>query len=107
MSEIAVTQSDRWKTVDAQPGDVIVIRIEENLATGYSWEIVSGEGSVLTLKESNYIESAGMAMGRGGMRLLRFVALARGNQEIRLHLRRPWDLPDKAIEQFGITIRVL
>lgn len=108
MAEIIVTQSDRGGTVDVRPGDVIVIRMTENLTTGYGWEIESGEGVVVALMESNYVEAAGaVMMGRSGMRLLRFVALAQGSQEVRLQLRRPWDPPDKAIEQFGITIRVL
>lgn len=107
MSEIVVAESDRGRTVDVRPGDVIAIRIEENLTTGYGWEIEPGEDTVLALKESSYVEAAGMAMGRHGTRLLRFVALAQGSQEVRLQLRRPWDPPGKAIEQFGITIRVL
>jgi len=107
MSEIIVTQSDRGRTVDVRPGDVIVIRLEENLTTGYGWEIESGKGTVVALEESNYVEAPGRAMGRGGMRLLRFVALAQGSQEVRLQLRRPWDPPGKAVEQFSITIRVL
>lgn len=107
MSEIVVTRSDRGRTIDARPGDVIVFRIEENLTTGYSWQIESGEGTVAALEESKYVEAAGMKMGCSGMRLLRFVALAPGSQEVRLQLRRPWDPPDKAIEQFAITIRVL
>lgn len=107
MSEIVVTQSDQGRTVDVRSGDVIVIRMTENLTTGYGWEIESGEGTVVTLAESNYVEVAGKDMGCGGMRVLRFVALAQGNQEVRLQLRRPWDPPNKSIEQFGITIRVL
>jgi len=106
MSEIVVTRSDRGRTIDVRPGDVIVIRIEENLTTGYGWEIESGEGTVVALEESNYVEAAGMATGRSGMRLLRFIARAPGSQEVRLQLRRPWDPPDKTIEQFSITIRV-
>lgn len=106
MSETVITRIDRGRTIDARPGDVIVIRIEENLTTGYGWEIESREGGVLALKESSYVESTDVVMGRGGMRLLRFVALAQGSQEIRLQLRRPWEPPDKAIEQFSVTIRV-
>lgn len=107
MSEIVVTQNDRGRAIDVQPGDVIVICMTENLTTGYGWEIESGEGAALALEESNYVEDAGKAMGRDGMRVLRFVALAQGSQEVRLQMRRPWDPPDKAIEQFSFTIRVL
>jgi inhibitor of cysteine peptidase len=106
MSEIVVTRDDRGRIIEARQGDVIVFRLEENLTTGYGWEIEPGEGAVAALKESSYVEAAGTAMGRSGMRVLRFVALAQGNQEIRLQLRRPWDPLDKAIEHLDMTIRV-
>jgi predicted secreted protein len=70
MSEIVVTRSGQGGTIDARLGDVIVLRLEENLTTGYGWEIVSGEGTILALKGSTYSEAAGIAMGRGGIRLV-------------------------------------
>lgn len=106
MSEIVITQSDQGKTIDAQQGDVIVLSLEENIATGYGWEIESNKGTVLTLEQSNYNDDVGMEMGRGGTRALRFGASALGSQEICLQLRRPWDPPEKAIKQFSITIQV-
>ncbi len=106
MSEIAVSRSDLGRTLDARPGDLVVIRIEENLTTGYGWEVEPFADTVLALAESSYVEATDRAMGRGGMRSVRFVARAPGSQQVRLQLRRPWDPPEKAIEQFSVTIRV-
>lgn len=106
MPEIVVTRGSQGKTIDAHLGDVIVFQLEENLTTGYSWQVECGDGAVIALGESTYLESNGMAMGRGGMRLVHFIALSPGNQEVRLHLRRPWDSTDKSNEQFSVTIRV-
>jgi predicted secreted protein len=106
MSEIVVTQQDQGRIFDAQQDDVIVFRLEENLATGYGWEVEPLEGFVVELIESTYVEAPGMAIGRGGMRVLRFVAKSTGTQEIHLRLRRSWDPPDRALEQLEVTIRV-
>ena len=106
MSEIVVTKQDQGRIIEAQQGDAIVFRLEENLTTGYGWEIETVEGSVVELIESTYIVAPGMAMGRGGMRVLRFVARSPGSQEIRLILRRPWDPPDRVLEHLKVTIRV-
>jgi predicted secreted protein len=106
MSEIVVTRHDNGRIIEAHPGDVIVFRFEENLTTGYGWEVETVEGSVFELIESTYVETPGMAMGSGGMRVLRFVARSPGSQEIRLRLRRPWDSPDRALEHLEVTIRV-
>jgi predicted secreted protein len=76
------------------------------LTTGYGWEVETVEGTVIKFIESTYVEAKGMAIGRGGTRVLRFVARSPGSQEIRLQLRRPWDPPDKSLEHLKVTIRV-
>lgn len=106
MSEITVTRDDQGRTVEARPGDLIILRIAENLTTGYAWEIESADGAVVELEQSGYVESDGAPMGRGGLRVLRFIARAPGIQEVRLQLRRPWDPPGQAIEQFSIRVQV-
>ena len=105
MSEIIVTQQDLGDIIEANRDDVIVIRLEENLTTGFQWQVET-EGRVVELIESNYVEAPGKAMGRGGTRILRFVARSSGSQEIYLKLRRPWDPPDKSAERLNVTIRV-
>ena len=106
MSEIVVTQHDQGSIFEAHRDDVIVFRLEENLTTGYGWEVEAVDGTVVELIESTYVEAPGMAMGRGGTRVLRFVARSPGSQEIRLRLRRPWDPPDRALEHLEVTIQV-
>jgi predicted secreted protein len=106
MSEIIITEQDQGKIIEAHQGDVIVCRLEENLTTGYEWEVEPTAGSVLELIDSTYIQSPGIVMGRGGMRVLRFIAKSPGNQEIHLRLRRSWDSPDKALNRLDIMIQV-
>ena len=106
MSEIVITQRDQGRIIEAHQGDVIVFRLEENLTTGYGWELGTIEGSTLELIDSTYIESPGIVMGRGGMRVLRFMARSPGNQEIRLRLRRPWESLEKALKRLAVMIQV-
>ena len=106
MSEISVTRQDQGRVFEAHQDDVIVFRLEENLTTGYGWEVETVEGSLVELIDSTYLEAAGTAMGRGGTRVLRFVARSPGSQDIRLRLRRPWDPPDRVLEHLKVTILV-
>jgi predicted secreted protein len=106
MSEIVITRHNQGNIFEAQLDDVIVFRLEENLTTGYGWEVESIDNSMVELIESTYTEAPGMLLGRGGMRVLRFVVRSPGSQDIRLRLRRPWDPPDKALEHLEVTIRV-
>ncbi|HEX8989318.1 MAG TPA: protease inhibitor I42 family protein [Rhodocyclaceae bacterium] len=106
MSEIEVTQIDQGRAVDVRVGDTVVIRLDENIATGYSWEPDPADGRAAVLEQAKYVEAAGTAMGRGGTRVLRYAAGEQGTLQVRLRLRRPWDPPERAIGHFGITIRV-
>ena len=106
MSEIMITGHDQGSVFEAHQGDRIVFRLEENLSTGYGWEAEAAEGSVVELVESTYVKAPGTAMGRGGTRTLRFVAVSPGSQDIHMVLRRQWDPPDKVRERLDVTIRV-
>jgi predicted secreted protein len=106
MSEIVITQDDQGRTIEAQQGDTIVFHLEENLATGYGWELDSVEGFAVELTDSTYNQSPGTLMGRGGMRVLRFIAKEPGSQEIHLRLHRSWDPPEKVLKEFNVKIHV-
>lgn len=106
MSEIHVEQSDHGKTLKAHPNDVVEIRLDENLTTGYGWETAEIDSSVLEPLDSSYTEHPGSLLGRGGVRTFRFKAGSPGSAQLRLRLRRPWEPVDAAIEHFEITIEV-
>ena len=78
MSDRVVTRNDQGRTITVQTGDAIVLRIEENLSTGYSWDIAAESGPVLALQHSEHVAATGGLMGCSGMRLLHFVAQAAG-----------------------------
>ncbi|HWQ47978.1 MAG TPA: protease inhibitor I42 family protein [Methanosarcina sp.] len=105
MSEIVIEQDDLGHIIEADPSDVIVLRLEENLTTGYMWEVET-QGSVVELIESTHVENKGIAMGCAGVRVLRFVLKSAGSQEIHLRLRRSWDPPYKALKHLDVTIWV-
>ena len=83
MSEISVTRQDQGSVFEAHQDDVIVFRLEENLTTGYGWEVETVEGSLVELIDSTYLEATGTAMGRGGTRVLRLVAVAQRHDNLR------------------------
>ncbi len=106
MSDIHIAQGDHGKTVKAHRGDVIEIRLDENLTTGYGWETAELDRSVLEPLDSGYEEKPGSLLGRGGVRTFRFKAGSPGSAPLRLRLRRPWEPADAAIEHFEVTVKV-
>jgi inhibitor of cysteine peptidase len=106
MPEIVITQNDQKRIVEASQGDTIVFRLEENPTTGYEWEVGTIKGSILELIDSKYLESPGILMGRGGMRVMRYLARSIGNQEFHLRLRRSWDPRNEALNRLDVTVQV-
>ncbi len=106
MPEILVSSSDKGRMFEAKQGDVIVIRLDENITTGYSWESGVIDSPFVEASPSEYTSAAGTAMGRGGTRTFRFQAKSSGSGQIRLRLRRPWEPEDAAIDSFAVNIQV-
>jgi len=104
MPEILITQNDQDRTIEANQGDLIVIRLAENLTTGYGWELEAIDSTVLEFLDSDYSEDRDELMGRGGTRTFRFQTKSPGTQHIQLGYRRPWE--DVAVEHFDVNIRV-
>ena len=86
-------------------GDTIVIELDENPTTGYSWEIQRVDAGVLSDPESEFeFESAHGATGAGGRR--RFVChlIGAGRAEPMLVLRRPWEHPEAAVQRWEAVV---
>lgn len=85
MTEIVITGKDHGKTIKARQDDRIVFQVQENLSTGYRWEVEGTERKPVEFIDSTYTESPGSVMGGGGMRVVRFVARSVGTQEIHMY----------------------
>jgi inhibitor of cysteine peptidase len=106
MSEILITPPDQGSTFEANQGDLIVIRLEENITTGYQWEVGVIDSSMVEPLDTDYLPTPRASIGSGGMRTFRFRAKSSGSERIQLRLRRSWEPVDAAIECFEVNIRV-
>jgi predicted secreted protein len=106
MPVVLITGRDQGSTKEANRGDWIVILLEENLTTGYQWEMESLDSPVLELLDSDHSPDPGILMGRGGTRIFLFRARSSGSQQTQLRLRRSWEPVDAAIDCFNVNIRV-
>lgn len=85
---------------------IILIALESNPTTGYSWE-VSYDETMLELVEQTYElgEYAKLGVvGAGGTELFRFKALESGETEITMVHKRAWE--EEVIDQKVFTIEV-
>jgi predicted secreted protein len=100
--------TDPSQTIDigADSEFVILIALESNPSTGYSWQASYDEG-LLELVEESYelgpYAKIGL-VGAGGTELFRFKALGKGEAEITMVYKRPWET--EVLEQRVFTVDV-
>lgn len=92
-------------TVEVQVGDEVVLRLPENPATGYRWELDAARGA-LELADDSYVRPRGSAgVGAGGERHFRFRATEAGATRVQLRLARGWETGAPA-EEGSVAVTV-
>jgi inhibitor of cysteine peptidase len=106
MSVVTLSRGDNGKTIEAQTGDSIVVRLDENPTTGFVWAIDKGNDEILPLQNSDYAMAPGVGVGGGGQRTFTFKAQKAGTVSLQLKLWREWEGDQSITERFAVTIQV-
>jgi len=103
------TQSNIVKTIDVvYPGSVI-ISLNSNQTTGFSWsaEPVNSNPNVISQYDHNYVapEATGV-VGASGKEVWTFKPKATGTATLTFEYSRPWEGGEKAVRTVQLTITV-
>ena len=100
------TYTDPGQTVNIGVNQEFVIALGSNPTTGYGWQ-ESYDGTLLELVEKIYRpgeEAKQGVVGAGGVEYFRFKTLNKGETEITLVYKRPWE--EEFLEQKIFTIEI-
>lgn len=104
-----VTRSDgdSGKAVQLTVGQKLVVDLEENATTGYSWQLEAALPSMLATAgdETRPAGQAGV-VGAAGRRVLTYAATRAGNGELRLVYARPWEHGVPPAKTFTVPVTV-
>lgn len=108
--EVWVTEEDSGGTVTIGMEDSLIVALDSNPTTGFSWTLVSiSNTSVVTNVSSEYIPDptpTGEPMvGSGGEEIWTFAPQAAGTSTIEMMYSRPWESVEPAA-RFNITVTV-
>jgi inhibitor of cysteine peptidase len=101
-----IGSADAGSTVDLQIGDIVLISLEGNPSTGYSWNVVQGDLAVVRLAGEPTFAPASSALGAGGTLTYRFEAQDTGQTTLELAYDRPFEPDTPPLQTFAITVRV-
>jgi inhibitor of cysteine peptidase len=96
----ALTEADANHKVGLEVGQKLVLKLESNRSTGYSWSLTESENPILTSLGKPTYKISGALPGAGGFETWRLRATKIGRETLKFEYRRPWEKkgpPAKAV----------
>lgn len=107
-SEVRLTLADNGREITLNVGQELVLELESNPTTGYSWEVADTTDEVLQLKGEPVFESSasGEVVGAGGVEIFRFAALQEGKAALWMIYHRSWEEGVDPLKTFSLQVVV-
>jgi inhibitor of cysteine peptidase len=106
-SQTKLTVLNNGKTVNVKSGELIVVELEGNPSTGYTWEAKDLDASVLQqVGEIAFKSNNPGLVGAGGTLTLTYKALKTGTTDLQLVYHRPWETDVEPLSTYGVKINI-
>ena len=91
-SEVLLTETDNGNEIAVKKGQSMVISLDSNPTTGYTWELVEhpDEHILQQVGELEFAQESEL-IGAGGVETIRFNVVGPGLTAIKLEYHRPWE----------------
>lgn len=104
--EVALDAGDNGSQITLREGQLLVVQLEGNPSTGYTWEPAEFEEGTLSQVGEVQFKSESDLPGAGGMLTLRFKAVQAGQTTLNLAYLRPWEEGVDPLETFSVEVIV-
>ena len=101
---VPVTEKDDGKTISARVGDTILLKLQENPSTGYTWTLSVTPGLIVT--EDQHTPSILRRIGAPGMREWQIRVTGSGDQTVSVVYVRPWEPMENSAREFTLFIKI-
>jgi len=98
---------DNGREKQLKKGQTLVVTLEGNPTTGYSWEAAEplDEQVLQQAGEPEFTQESDL-IGAGGVQILRFEAVNAGKFTLKLVYHRPWEKDVEPLETYSIQVVV-
>jgi inhibitor of cysteine peptidase len=102
-----LTEKNDGMTVNLKPGDTLVVQLQGNPSTGYTWEPENKNLKILTMVgEPEFISQNKNVVGSAGVITLQFKAVTVGQEPLKLIYHRSWEKDVAPLQTFTVSIVV-
>ncbi len=105
--EVKASIDDAGREKQLKKGQTLVVTLEGNPTTGYSWEAAEplDEQVLQQAGEPEFTQESDL-IGAGGVQILRFEAVNAGKFTLKLVYHRPWEKDVEPLETYSIQVVV-
>jgi inhibitor of cysteine peptidase len=105
-SALALEAKDNGRQIELEKGQTLAISLEGNPSTGYTWEMVESEGSILRQVGEIEFKAESDLVGAPGTQTLRFETVEAGQMDLKLVYHRAWEEGVQPLETFTVQVTV-
>jgi inhibitor of cysteine peptidase len=106
-NNLNVDASYSGKQVELSVGQSLVVTLDSNASTGYSWSLSrNSDDSVLNNTGNEYVAPQTALVGASGKEELTFKALKKGTSSISMVYSRSWETDTPPAKTFDLTVAV-
>jgi len=103
---VKLTAADNGSEIELKKGQTLVITLEANPTTGYTWEIAELGEQVLRQVGEIEFKPESELIGAGGVQIIRFEVVNAGRATLKLVYHRPWETDVEPLRTFSIQVVV-
>jgi len=102
-----LTEEDNGQTITVAAGSEIVIKLEGNITTGYSWSVQDLDAQYLQQQGEEEYKSESDLIGAGGVSTFTFKAMQSGQTTLKMIYSRPFekDTPPEKVFEISVDIQ--
>jgi len=105
--QVRLSAADEGKQVTIRSGELLVISLDGNPTTGYTWETQDLDTSLFRqVGEVKFDSSNPGLLGSGGVQTLTLAALKPGTTTLTLVYHRPWEKGVAPIQTFRVSVAI-
>ena len=109
-NEMKIDEESNNGQVELQTGQTLVVSLQSNPSTGYTWEVAEVDDTLLQSQgEAEYKASkAGgeQLVGAGGTQTFRFTAAEVGETTLKLIYHRAWETDVEPAQTFSVQVKI-
>jgi Zn-dependent peptidase ImmA (M78 family) len=100
-----VSEKDRGSQILGSPNDLIIVSLDEHVASGYSWDVDGIANAGMKLEKDGRISAVDARIGGAVQR--RLVMQGEGRKHLHLEERRLWDTTQPSRNSFDIDLALV